>query len=143
MQIEEYARRLRSAQNAAKEQNKIARELAIKVADILKAHVKKQGTKIADVAARSGIPYPTLINWVWGEQTHNLPHAEVVKIWRAATARPGQKVTYSQKLRRLTVEDWQESNKVLARRIGCGPAQVGLVRRKLGLSAFPKRRTMK
>jgi hypothetical protein len=143
MQIEEYSRRLRSAQNAAKAQNKIAQDLAMKVADVLKARVKQEGTKITDVATRSGIPFTALINWVWGGQTHNLPHAEVLKIWRAAKARPGQKVDYSKQLRRLPLEAWQETNKVLACRIGCSRNHVGVIRRQLGLSEFPKRGKVK
>jgi hypothetical protein len=132
MQIRTYVRQLHAAQKEVLKQTKIVQEISAKVAKAIKAHAKENSTSIADIATRSGVAYSTLVNWVWGNGTHLLPASQVMSIWNAASAVPGQKRSFSYLLRQMTDKEWSAPNKEIARRIRCSANQVALIRRELG-----------
>jgi len=131
MEIHNHVRKLKAARAEAQKQNNLARDLSIEIADRVKAHIKRQGSTIADVSARSGMPYPTLVNLFWGGCTHLISGEEVMKVWDAAIPTKDQKLSYSFRLRKLTAKDWKTSDKDIALRIGCCTTQVNRIRKEL------------
>jgi lambda repressor-like predicted transcriptional regulator len=131
MEIHNHIRKLKAARSEAKKQDALARELSTEIAERVKAHVKRNGSTIATVSQRSGVPYPTLVNLFWGNMTHCLTGEEVMKVWEAATPTKDQKLSYTFQMRQLTKKDWEKSDKDIALRIGCCLAQVQRFRKTL------------
>lgn len=131
MEIHNHVRKLKAARAEAKKQDALARKLSTEIAERVKAHIKQSGSTIAHVSTRSDLPYPTLINLIWGNMTHCLTGEEVMKIWDAAIPTKGQKFKHTFKMRQLPKKDWEKTDKEIARQLGCSASSVRNFRRTL------------
>ena len=133
MDIQNQLKQLKAARTELKKQSQIAHVLSVQLAEDVKLHIKSHGLTIAEVSMASGVPYPQLVNLFWGNSTHLLTADIVAKVWKAAipNEKRKQRIKYTFKLSQLPREDWKESNKVLAKRVGCCQSSVSQYRRKL------------
>ena len=124
MELHNQVRKLQATRKEILSLKELADDLSREIAHRLHTYMKECGTTFEVVAKRAGLTQHALVNWVVGNQTHRIPCEIVMKIWNATTPTPTQKFSYSHQMKKLPIEGWNNSDKEIARQIGCSKFSV-------------------